>query len=197
MYRLSVSFYTTANIYLLGIFSAPAIVAMYAVSEKVIKSILALQRPFTQAIYPRVSYLFHKEQSEAERVSKEVLIIVTAFSIICALVTALLSEYIVSILFGNKYLEAGKYLRYMTLYIPLIMISNVLGIQYMLPLGKDRIFNTIIITAGMINLALVFLLVPEYSVMGMIASIAITESFVVFSMYTYVRKKIFQSSNAK
>jgi len=78
-------------------------------------------------------------------------------------------------------------LRVLALLLPLIAASNVLGIQWMLPLGLDHVFNRIILAAGVLNLSLAYWLAPRFAEMGMAWAVVIAEAFVTFIMYAYLR----------
>jgi polysaccharide transporter, PST family len=80
-------------------------------------------------------------------------------------------------------------LRVLAVLVPLVAIGNVLGIQWMLPLGMDRAFNTIVLLAGVINLSLALLLAPLYTDMGMAWAVVIAEAFVSATMYVVLRSR--------
>ena len=68
----------------------------------------------------------------------------------------------------------------------MIAMSNVLGMLYLLPTGRDKIFNAIIMNGGVIHLVQSFWLVQQYGIMGMVLSLLITETLVTVAMLVVV-----------
>jgi PST family polysaccharide transporter len=74
-------------------------------------------------------------------------------------------------------------------WLPLVIfLSNVLGIQTMLPLNKQKNFALILFFAAMINLALSFILVPQLFEIGTSISVLITEVFVTLAFFVFIKK---------
>ena len=101
----------------------------------------------------------------------------------------LLAPVIVHMVLGAHFEPAVRVLRVLALLVPLVAIGNVLGIQWMLPLGMDRAFNKIILLAGFINIVLALVLAPNYREMGMAWAVVIAETFVSSSMYLLLRSR--------
>jgi len=94
---------------------------------------------------------------------------------------------VAQLLLGAAFGPAIPALRVLSLLPPLIALSNVLGIQWMLPLGLDRPFNGIILAAGVLNLGLAYLLAPRFGHVGMAWAVVGAEAFVTGTMYGYLR----------
>jgi PST family polysaccharide transporter len=67
-------------------------------------------------------------------------------------------------------------------------MSNVLGIQIMLPFGKDRAFMAVLFGAGLINIAFAVLLAPRLQAIGMATAVLISETFVTASMLFHLQR---------
>jgi PST family polysaccharide transporter len=77
-------------------------------------------------------------------------------------------------------------------------VSTVLGMQWMLPLGMDAVYNKIIISAGVLNLLLASLLAGRWQQMGMAWSVVVSEYLVTVAVcVVLVRRKISPFSQAK
>jgi polysaccharide transporter, PST family len=99
----------------------------------------------------------------------------------------LLAPFLVQIILGQGFALAVPVLRILSLLVPLIALSNVFGMQWMLPLGLDGPFNTIILLAGLINLGLAVALATAWGDLGMAWAVVIAEAFVTGSMYLILR----------
>lgn len=178
LFRSAVSFYTIGNTFILGLFAAPEYVGYYAGAEKISKALLGLLNPISQALYPRINYLFHRSKTEAARLSLNSLKLMGSGGVLMGLLAFFFAPFWIRILLGEGYAPAIPALRMLSVLPPLIALSNVLGIQWMLILGLDKQFNFIIIIAGALNVLLAVLLAPNYLQNGMAISVVIAELFV-------------------
>jgi len=96
---------------------------------------------------------------------------------------------LVDILLGPGYEAAVPILRMLALLLPTIALSNVFGIQWMIPLGMDRIFNRIIFSAGIINLILAVMFAPRFLSMGMAWAVIISEFYVTLAMFVTLSRR--------
>ena len=192
VYKFSVSFYTTGNALLLALFVTPEVVALYTGAEKISKALLGLLAPITQVLYPRISFLTQSSYADAEILFKKSLVIISAISILMSIGIYLSANLLISVLLGTEFIEAVDILEVLALLPILIAISNVLGVQWMLPNGMEKAFNRIIIASGVINLLLVFTLAPYFQAKGMAWAVVISELIVTLSMTIYLwnRKKL-------
>jgi PST family polysaccharide transporter len=78
-------------------------------------------------------------------------------------------------------------LRILALLPPLVALSNVLGIQWMLALRLDRLVNAIVISACVLNISLALILVPRYLQVGMAVAVVASEALVAFGLYSVLR----------
>lgn len=186
-FRSAVSLYTTANAFVLGLFTSPAVVGYYAGAEKLAKAVLGLVGPVAQALFPRMSHLQRTDPARARRLATTVLWMMGLGGLLLGAGLAATAPLLISVLLGPGYEAAVPVLRVLALLLPLVALSNVLGIQWMLPLGLDRNFNTIIATAGLLNLGLAILLAPRLGALGMALAVVVAEAFVTGGMYLYLR----------
>jgi PST family polysaccharide transporter len=177
-FRGAVSLYTTANVFLLGLFAAPVEVAYFAGAEKLVRGAAGLIGPLSQALYPRMTSLLQEGRGQAARLAQISLVIMLLASGAVTLVSWAGAPWIVAVFLGSGYEAAAPVLRLLAIIAPLMAIGNVLGIQWMLPLGMDRSFNTVITLAGLLNLGLSIVLAPRFGSMGMATAVVISELFV-------------------
>jgi PST family polysaccharide transporter len=188
-FKGSVSLYTIANAFMLGLFVSPVLVGYYAGAEKIAKAFLGLLSPVTQSLYPRLSNLVERSRAEAARLARLSAMAMGAGGLFMGLAVFVLAHPLVHVLLGAKFDPAVPVLRVLALLLPLIALSSVFGIQWMLPLGLDRPFNRIILTAGALNVALAVLLAPRFGEMGMAWAVVTSETFVTAGVYWFVRHR--------
>jgi PST family polysaccharide transporter len=187
VFKSAVSMYTTANVLLLGALAAPAVVAWFAGAEKIAKAATGALTPLTQAFYPRIAYLMAKDRGDATRTARISVVMTVGSGLVLGLALFLAAPSLVHVLLGVGFSEAVPVLRVLSVLPPLLAASNILGIQWMLPLRLDRQFNWIIAGAGFINIALAFGLVPRAGQMGMAISVVIAEAIATGAMIVVLR----------
>ena len=189
LFRSAVSLYTVGNTFILGLFVQPQIVGYYAGAEKISKAFLGLLGPITQAIYPRMSQVARRSQEEAAKLARAGIIAMGFGGVFIGVVVFASAPLLVRVLLGEGFQAAVPVLRILALLLPMIAISNVLGIQWMLPLGLDRPFNAIILSAGLINMILALILAPRYAHIGMAWSVVLSEAFATSCMYAFLHRR--------
>jgi polysaccharide transporter, PST family len=189
IFRSSVSLYTVGNAFILGLFAPTDIVGYYAAAEKLSRAAFALLSPINQAIYPRVVRLIQRAPLDAARLVKRALLLLATAGGGIGLFLFAFAPWIVRFVFGKSYSPVIPMLEVLSLLPLLVSLSGVFGLLWMLPLGMDRCFNTIILTAGLVNLSLALLLAPIFAGQGMAWAVVISEFYVVIGMCYWLNKK--------
>ena len=107
------------------------------------------------------------------------------------------SNNIVPWFFGEEYGEVSLLMKVLAPLVVFIGISNVTGIQYLVPVGRQRDYTLSVISGSVVNLILNSILIPMYQSLGAsIASICAEFTVMVVQLYI-VRTKISISSILK
>lgn len=187
LFRGSVSLYTVGNAFILGLFVSPQFVGYYSGAEKISKAFLGLLNPISQTLYPRLSRLVHSSMDRAAQLARVGLTVMGIGGTAMGAMVFFLAPWLVQIVLGKGFEPAVPVVRILSLLLPMIALSNVFGIQWMLPLGMDRAFNSIIVLAGLINLTLAVILAPLYAEIGMAWAVVGAETLVTGAMYLLLR----------
>jgi len=99
------------------------------------------------------------------------------------------SYQLTDLILGNKFEVSGELLRIISALPLLISLSNVFGIQIMIPLGYDKSFNRIITLSALLHIILLLVLVSKYFAVGTSVAVVITEFVVTLLTYLFVQKK--------
>jgi len=183
----SVSLYTAGNPLILGLLTNNhTIVGYYSAAERIVKAILGLLGPISQAVYPRFSKMAAESKDLALQWGKRMLVLMGCIGFFLSFVIFLSSPLIVRLILGSDYIPSIAVMQILAWLCFLIAVSNVLGIQIMLPFGRDKAFTSIIFGAGVINVILAVLLVPTWYELGMALSVLISELFVTAAMFIYL-----------
>jgi len=185
-FRAAVSLYTVGNVFILGLFVAPHLVAYYAGAERLTKAFLGMLEPLNRTFFPRLSHLARHSIRDAAWLASKVTLVMGSGGLMGACLVALLAPWIVGLLLGTDYEPAVPLMRILVVLLPMIALSNALGIQWMLALGLDRTFNIVILTAGLLNLGLAMMLVPGLGNVGMAYVVVLVEVFVTGGILLYL-----------
>jgi PST family polysaccharide transporter len=170
----------------LGLFAAPAVVGYFASAEKISKAVFGLLSPVRDALYPRLSYLAASSQEAAARLARTGIALMTAGGAVLAAMLCAGAPWVIRILAGPEFTPAVPVLRLMAALPLLLSVTYSVGLQWLLPLGRDKDVNRIILCGGVLNLLAAFLLAPRFGALGMAASVLSAELFVAISMVLVV-----------
>lgn len=191
IFRGSVSLYTVANTLILGFLMPASMIAFFAGAEKISKSLFGLLVPMSQAVFPRISYLLTNNVNSALRLLKISLFVMVGTSILLMLFLIWTAPILVHFILGDQFKPAIPLIRILSLLLPLIALSTVLGVQWMLPLGFDRAFSLITISAGFVNISLGLLLTRWFGLQGMAWAVVFSELFVTVGVTSVLLKNNF------
>lgn len=182
--NVSVHLYVSTNKVLVGSFMGMTEVAYYDLAEKITSVAKIPQSILSQTIFPKIS----KE--------KNIIFIKKIFNISLILNSLLFftfllfSDILVQLLGGKEMLDAVKVVNILLLTVPIIGISNVLGIQVLIPYGYKKIFSSIIVSSGVFYV--ISVLFANYTIgLGLLVISYITvfmEIYVLMFMYYFINK---------
>ena len=107
-------------------------------------------------------------------------------SLIAGLFLSAFSGKIILLLAGDKFKDSIIILKLMSPLLFIVSISNIFGIQILLPNLKIKIFNNILASAGIISLALIWILLFNFGIYGAAINFLIVETFVSVLMFVFV-----------
>ncbi len=176
--RSSASLYGIGTSLILGILTTPTIVGYYASAEKISKSVAGLLLPIRESLYPRLSHLVAHAPGESRRLARVGVILMGGGGLALGLLTGIFAPRIIRTLMGPRFDPAIEVLRILAT-LPLILaFTDSIGLQYLLPRGKENIVSPVMLAGGVLNLAMAFILAPGFGAVGMAWSVVGTETFV-------------------
>jgi PST family polysaccharide transporter len=191
MFLLSgaLSFYTIGNGFILGLLGSTSAVAFFVAGERICKTFGTLLLPLTQAVFPRTSHLAATDRRQAARLARTSLLLMGAAGIAWGIGAFLFAPVLVHLLFGPGFEPAIAVLRILALLPPLVAVSNVIGVQWMLAIGLDRLVNAVVFSAGVLNILLAIILVPHLMQIGMAIAVVAAEAVLTLGLYAVLRIK--------
>ena len=185
--NVAINAYTTTRVFTVGLLTNNATTGFYSIAERIASLFQTFPlASFSQAIFPRLSKIFHKNKTKAFKIMQRIQQITINISLICLPVIFIFSHLIVRVVCGRDYQNTVLSLR--LLLISIFFISaNAFRVQFLLVCGKTHIYSRIHVIMAMIGLPLIFLLIYSFSYAGAaIATIAIEAG--IFTI-TYLQSK--------
>jgi PST family polysaccharide transporter len=182
------SLYGVGNSFILGLFVSTTYVGYFAGADKIARAAFGLLIPIRDVLFPRMSSLASKSLDQARCLARHGMVVMAAGGVLLGTVQWIFAPMIVRILMGPEYAPAIPVLRIEAAYPILVSVACSLGMQWLVPLGYDRLVLRITLTAGILNTVLATVLAPHFAHVGMAWGVVITESFVSISFLLTVAK---------
>jgi PST family polysaccharide transporter len=145
--------------------------------------------PLSQAVYPRISFLMHHARDEAFEFIRKVFRIQAAATLGLSVALFVSAPQAVDLVLGPGYQDAIGALRWMSPLPFLIGLSNVLGIQTMLPMGMNTAFVRVLTGAGILHLIVMLPLGYAFGSAGAGASVLVSEFVVTTAMAIHLWRR--------
>ena len=189
---VSINLYTTSNVFILGLFAPANVVGYFAAADKVRMAFQGILSPMSQSVFPFVNKLLSESYDRFISFNKKLFKIALIVGTIISVNLFLFAEQIVNIVLGSEYQTSIPVLRIIA-WLPLVIfLSNVFGIQTMLPLNKHKNFSSILFFAAILNLTLSFIVVPIYFEVGTSISVLLTEISITLAFFVFIKKSNIQ-----
>lgn len=189
--QIAIQIYAILDKTMLGFMINVGEVGLYEQSEKIIKLVLSLVTSLGVVMLPRMSNTFANGDNEKmkEYLNKS-LQLVAYVSIPMSVGLAAVCREFVPWFLGLEFAESSNLMIILSPILFFIAISNVLGIQYLLPTNRMNQFTLSVTIGAIINVILNFMLIPKYKSIGTCIATLIAEFFVTLIQYIMVRDYI-------
>ena len=183
------TFYTNSNVFLVGLIAGNTQAGYFSAAEKLIRGAQAMLGPVTQAIYPHVNSLIGLSPALALRFLRKGFLWIGALSFIPSLLLFVCAAPVAHFVVGPTADSCIPIIRWMAMLPFIIAVSNVLGIQTMIPFGLERELSRIYVVAGLGSLALSILLIRHYAAVGAAVSVLMVEFVIIICMWAALRHR--------
>lgn len=199
---LSVSIYVNLDTVMLGLLTGEKSVGLYTTAIKISKIVLTLVTSLGTVLIPRFSYYIEKgNQQELSALLTKSVNILMLMAIPMTLGLILLSKEAILIVSGIEYLDAVVTMKIVSPIILIIGLSNLIGIQVLMPLGKEKLTLYSILIGASVNFILNLILIPKFKQNGAAIATLIAESCVtiaqLFFAWGIVSRIIFTKEKLK
>ncbi len=191
---VAINAYTTTRIFAVGLLTNNATTGFYSIAERLAGLCQTFPlASFSQALFPRLSKIYHRSKSRAFDFMNRIQLIVINFSLICLPVIFVFAHPLIKLIFGGDYPETVLSFRLLLVSV-LFISSNALRVQFLLVCGKTHIYSRIHVIMAMVGLPLIFLLIVSFSYVGAAIATILIEAGIFTVTYVTVQKLRFTRS---
>ncbi len=176
---VATNLYTTSTTVLLGFFAPAAEVGFFAAANKLTYTAQGLVGPLVQATYPRIAQLAVHDRKGALTLIRKAFKIQGGVGLLLTFILAAGAPWIVPLLLGRGMAGAVAAQMWLAAVILIGALCFVYGLQTLLPFGEERYYSRVLIIAGFLNVALLFVFLP-------LANTAVTAAQVVVVVEAYI-----------
>ncbi len=151
--KAAIHLYTNLIPFAVGTFAGYSQLAYFSLADKVKAAIQASLSPVSQVLFPRMTHLLRNQPTEAKSLLLRAGLCLSIAAACGGIAVWIFAAPIMGFLGGPSFSAAAQPLRWLA-FVPLLsLLSNMMGVQVMLPLGHSRAFSNIL--AGCSLLAVV------------------------------------------
>jgi O-antigen/teichoic acid export membrane protein len=174
--------YRDANVIILSLWAGPVIVASYSISEKVVKSVQALQEVVGNVLFPyfsKINLSINARQSSAYR---KLLIVSLLMYMLVAGSLSFFANAVVLYFDRNGNELAVEMLTLMSVVIVIGGLNYVVGILGFVASGQTKIFSRSVVIAGVSSLVISFVGCSLWGWHGAVLAFVVSEVVLLISM---------------
>ncbi len=177
---LSISVYNNMDTSLLGVLSGDAAVGIYSAANKLVRTVLPFVTTLSVILVPRISYLVsNRGSAEAAALVDKSFSFVLMLAVPAGVGLYALAVPLVFSFFGPSYAPAATTLQILSVLIPVIGVSNLLGGQVLVAYGREKFVFVATFGGAVVSVLANLLLVPHFRENGAAASALLAESVVL------------------
>lgn len=188
--QVAIQLYTILDKAMIGtIISDKSEVGYYEQSQKIVKLLLTIITSIGTVMLPRIANIFAK--GETDKINKYMnlsfrAVFFLAFPIIFGLIAV--ADAFVPIFLGSGYTNVIRLMKIISPIILLIGISNVTGVQYLLPTKRQRQYTTSVVMGAIVNFIANMLLISKFGAIGASIGTVLAEGTVTGIQIFFTRK---------
>ncbi len=183
--------YTNLDALMLGFMTTDVDVGYYNAAVKIKTILVSVVTALGAVLLPRFSYYVeHGQMDEFRRMARKALRFVLMFASALSLYFMLYAPECVLFLSGEAYLGSIPPMRFIMPTVLFIGLSNVLGMQILVPLGREKLVLKSEIAGVIVDLILNALLIPRFRATGAAIGTLAAEAAVLIVQYRALRGEI-------
>lgn len=188
---VAVSLYTTLNTVLLGALSTSEQTGFYSYAEKLSKMPMSVITALGTVMLPRMSNALatgHRKEGLELIESSMWLMLAMAFALSFGIMGV--AREFVPVFLGEEFTPAIPTMVLLPWIIPFICVTNVIGVQYLLPSHRDAQYTASVCCGAVVNVVLCAFLIPPLGSLGSAIGTVVAEAVVLAVQCWSVRDEL-------
>lgn len=180
--------YTNLDVVMLGLMKSNYDVGLYNAAVKIKLIMVSLVTSLGTVLLPRISYYYEQNQvKEFHNLISKVFSFVLLFAIPCCLYLMVFAKDTILFLSGKEFLEAVPAVIIITPTILLIGLSNITGIQVLVPTGKESLVLRSVVCGAVVDFVLNLMMIPKFGAAGAAFGTLAAELVVLIVQCVYLK----------
>ena len=163
---LATSIYTSLVPIVLGVLTSSAEVALYAIADRVRQLIANIFLPISQSLFPRMSFMLNRDRASGVKFLRIVSFVTIASIAAISTGVFVFAPTILLLLGGAEFADGVTVLRILAFVPTIVAISNMVGIQYLVPLGQQKKLNNVLIFVALLCLLIMYPVISQFGLRG-------------------------------
>lgn len=185
----AIAVYTNTDATMLGFLKTDSDVGYYNAAVRIKAILLSVVTSLGIVLLPRLSYYIqHNMMNEFNLALNKSMNFIMLIAFPAAVFFALFARETILILAGNAYMDAVLPLQIIMFTIIFIGITNILGIQILLPLKRDGALLISVLGGAIFNIGLNLFFIPKLGATGAAISTTIAELIVLILQCVFVKE---------
>lgn len=188
---VATTIYTNLDVVMLGFLTNDIQMGYYDAAVKIKMLLVAVVSSLGSVLLPRVSYYLSQGMTdEFKRITSRALNCILLLAVPLAIYSMLFAKPIISLISGKAFLEAIPIMQVLMPTIIFIGMTNIMGIQMLVPLGKENWVLYSEILGACVNIAINTILIPKYAAYGAAVGTLIAELCVFLVQFWATREYV-------
>lgn len=185
----SISLYTNTNVIVLGVVAGPQAVGYFSSAMLIVRAVLGIYQPISQVFFSKISHAFCHEINRGVEIFRNLLLWQSAGVFLISIFVFFMGPTLMILMLDQNFETTETLMRWLSFSIFLIGLSNIFGVQGLVPLGYNAQFSRILFLSGMFNIILVIPMAYIWGAEGAAAAVVVTEFLVTFFMGAVLYQK--------
>lgn len=188
---IAVEVYVLADTTMLDVLCDSSVVGYYTMSMRIIKLIRSLVVAVSAVFLPQLSYYyFNKEYGKFHSLADRGLHILVFLAMPAAVSMSLVADDAIYVCYGSGFAASVFTTRILSLSILTVAVSNFIGMQILITIGKEKITTISTVCGAVTNITLNYFLIRLYQHNGAAIASVITEALVMLIQLVLSRRYI-------
>lgn len=190
-FRVLTSVYVSGFPMLLSMILSPSVFAIFMAAERIFRAGQGVLNPVSQILFAK-SVKFVPNSCSHISFLNFALIVMGGLGVTGLVLTHISSEFLILTLFGTEFSHSIQILNDLSVMYPILAINSVLGLKYLVPLGKEKQLNIVLFLASLLCIILLLVVYLFQGNNNYYYPVVISEyfiSFLLLALFFYYKRK--------